>query len=1018
MADPNFYFFFPTTNLNPQGWITDFITPFIKRTNIRSDEASIFYDKILTKDAAKRLQKNFNNESLYRDFLTRRNSIKDENILSINGNFIDFIDTDITFKDSRLTKEENAKYIKFMSNIKPHQLAFLQPYMRLSYGYKKDKKDAKYTFVEFPFSQIFDEQFVLNGRQDFVRGEGCGIKNISVTNKFNYVTRVSGVITINFFFANMALLTREINASGYPTSRDQNISDGLIYGFNFLKLLANVNPSEEIIRLEYGRRVSDGFVEFVDNLDYDLKSIIEKREKKVYYMIKQEHTFDFQQNGNISLGVKFIDFPMVSMLTKNVIFFPDPTEFMGNDLFLSRAKNLRLQKEELERTIQLKEEKIEEASKAGIASEISENLKTTIEKSKTLSEINRQLVTVETQLKDNSITLFIDKIKDQGQLFSVNFNSRKDKDVFNLNTKFFLVQPTNGNFLEIFEVNQQYDLNDYASAAAKNQKASETKLKQDYEKIFRQIFNLPADQTEEESKKRFGNFMFFPLKSLITAALSFLSEDERKKIPQILLGNVYIPIGEAICSINIGDLLVERDTFQKWYYKNCLNKDTATSKYSFGAFLSDIMSSLIPEIIYRNKTDNYINNASPSEILNTSFYLNDDNISEDDKRLLYLDDNIGNLEKYGKRVTVSADFNHNIPLIYFSQKNSLSSMLPLPGAINRPGEFIFNEIDDIKRGVMHIKIGADGGMIKNVSFNAGDNPIRSVYAYEAMANNAQKSGLIFYYSLNLTMFGNNLFPYNQLICVPFKTLGLVSRENDPGISGYYSVTSTTDSLDQSLNYTTNANCNWVYAPKNDKIPEPSKVRIPDPLENKKIEDTIRPDTARINFINYINKLKGDTPSNEAVPASSASPDDSKKSNDPPVFQQQVELTSPGQSLAKGTADISQIKNLEEYKIASDIFCYEKFEDNSKCNFVFSSELEFKKQLEEITTLITELNSKTKSKLEIFSYINNKLKSIQVILDTNKSKDDIFKSNNYEKALANKNFIKAFKNYVSNEVTNN
>ena len=41
--------YFPLNNLNPQGWVSEFITPVISKTDTsRSDIANLFYDPVFT----------------------------------------------------------------------------------------------------------------------------------------------------------------------------------------------------------------------------------------------------------------------------------------------------------------------------------------------------------------------------------------------------------------------------------------------------------------------------------------------------------------------------------------------------------------------------------------------------------------------------------------------------------------------------------------------------------------------------------------------------------------------------------------------------------------------------------------------------------------------------------------------------------------------------------------------------------------------------------------------------------
>lgn len=833
----NYNIYFPTSNLNPQGWLTDFITPYTKRTNKRSDEANIFYDKKFLETSYKLLKNKFKNDAEFKDFLLRRSLIDDDKLYSLNGNFLDYVDTNSSLKYSDLQPEENEKYLRFMSRIKPSQQAFLQSYMKLQYGFKKNVNDENYTFIDFPFTQKFDIDFILNSGVNYTRAEGCGIKNISINNEFNFVTRVNSKITINYFIANMKILTREINEKGIPVTKEEN-QKNLVYGFSFLKLLENFDPAKQVIRLEYGRKVADGFINYVDNVDMSLKSIIERRERKVLYLNKIDHQFNFNQNGTITLGVTYLDLGTTAFLSTNQVMIPQSNKLtFESDRFrelLDNYSELKLKIKYTEEQLTKQQKQIDELNKE--RSQLEEYLQKSITEDPTISmkqeliSLNRAAEEILKEIRDSYATVFLDKIKEQGQLFAINFKTKRDKLKFIINTNISLVKPTDGKFLSLFEINSNYDLQKYKDGLKNFEEYKNFYQQPDslLEKIFLQICNTPGTPIKSENNKAFGNFMFFPLKALISVAYSFLEKDEKLKVPRIILGNCYLTINNKIVSINIGDLLVERDVFQQWYYQKCLSADRIN--YSFGAFITDIMSDLVPKILLSNKTD--INQTSESAILNTTFYM-DKEFDQEKKELLYFLDDRYILEEFCKKLSLSPSDKYTIPAMYFSQKNSISSNAQAPSVSNNLSDYVYNELQDIKKGIPHIKFGADGGVVKEISFNAmDDSRIRSAYAYEGLANNALRVRL-YYYGMSLTMFGNNLFPYNSFVCVPFSSLGLESAESDPGLSGYYMVRTTTDTISEDLTYQTTADCVWQFSPPDDK----TKIAINLTMEdNNKIID--------------------------------------------------------------------------------------------------------------------------------------------------------------------------------------
>lgn len=851
----NFNIYFPINNLNPQGWITDFITPYIQRSNIRSEEANIFYDKTFTKNSYNLLKQKFGSDPDFKDFIFRRESVEEDKIISLNGNFLDKIEVDSTLKDSRLTPEEYQKYLTFMSTAKPHHLAFFQSYMRLSYGFKEDPNQLDYKFIDFPFTQHYDLDYILNNKTGFNRTEGSGIKNVSVNNEFNYVTHVNNTVTIGFFFGNMDIFSRQIKENGSPADSVDINKKTYPYGFNFMKLITSFDLKKEVIRLEYGRKLGDGFLQYADQ---EIKDIIEKKERKIINLIKTNHSFDFRQDGVINLNVTYINSGAASFLSSNNIFIPcDISKIEGFETYKNLVKFYKDKKDLVAKTqedILQQTKKVQESGKSLTSEIIKQN-------TTKLSDINRELDDIRKKVRDSFPTIFVDKIKQQGRLFGINFNTDKEDVTYKTRAEIFLVKPTDGKFLTLFNIENSYNIKNYIgpdNTAANTNSKNKNDLIQ---KKFSQIFKTPGNITKNKKQKKFGYLLFFPLRALISAAYSFMCEEEKKIVPHLVLGNVAITIRNKTCSINIGDLLVEKDMFQKWYYEKCLSQDR--SEYSYGAFLSDIANDLVPKIIQRNKI---INTNSPASIVYVNYYLDSD-FTEEQKKALYIDGSEEAIRLYAKKISTNTDITHKLPLVYMTQFNSISSNVQSMEISNNINKFVFNEFEDAKKGIVHVKIGADGGFIKEVSFSADDNSkIRSAYTYESLTNSVSKV-LLYYYTLSLSMIGNNCFNDSSYICIPLLALGLESSESDPGLAGYYKVISSTDTIGQDLKYTTNANCVFSFSPVRDKITALNKTNL---SENEKIKDYL--DISINDPMKYIEELlqrDAETQNNKGIPSTPA-----------------------------------------------------------------------------------------------------------------------------------------------------
>ena len=81
--------------------------------------------------------------------------------------------------------------------------------------------------------------------------------------------------------------------------------------------------------------------------------------------------------------------------------------------------------------------------------------------------------------------------------------------------------------------------------------------------------------------------------------LYFLDDDEKDEVPHLLFGNTLMKIGGKVCSINIGDLLIETETFQKWYYEKFFKKLFLHSKQDIVPTLN-IDSDKLSKIEYKH----------------------------------------------------------------------------------------------------------------------------------------------------------------------------------------------------------------------------------------------------------------------------------------------------------------------------------------------------------------------------------------------------------------------------------
>jgi hypothetical protein len=149
-----------------------------------------------------------------------------------------------------------------------------------------------------------------------------------------------------------------------------------------------------------------------------------------------------------------------------------------------------------------------------------------------------------------------------------------------------------------------------------------------------------------------------------------------------------------------------------------------------------------------------------------------------------------------------------------------------------PKTYQGNEVDDKNKGVLHIRMGTDSGIVKEINFSKSPTP----YLREMVARregNGKGTSIKQVYNATVEMFGNNIFrPGDYIYIHPLFTFGSSGRtldlENVLGVGGYYLVTDVkTDISDMS--FKTSIKCSFQAHVEKDSKNKPAKVvRINEP----------------------------------------------------------------------------------------------------------------------------------------------------------------------------------------------
>lgn len=864
--DKSLQLFFPIApgGLNRQTFLNEVFTPQINRGNSSSNRgalATILYDDAFESGRVKGLP-----DDVYKRIISARSN-KRNKIFSIHAeHHQDFEQGFVPGKPANAALERQyQEYLKFMSNIGSEELASLTPFVKLIYRYRKKENDPWKEFV-IPFKSFSEESEysphtqVLS--QKFARGDGAGIQTVSVKRNFPALGNILSVnVDISFFFQNINILTRK--------QKVQDVDD-----FSFIKVMAFLQPKFEELVLEYGYGIS----RFTDPsiIPPKIQSQILLKEKKRFILRYKSHNFNFEQDGTVKLTTSYTTQQDQDLFNKKSDISIPKGNFEIASLAKEEATKKLLQQyreliansqkidDEL-RILKTKQQRRQQATRVAGNSQTNqsgqnfESRKRELEEKlrrqrRVLNKLNQQLAPL---MKQN----LIDRIRVNKELFKLSFfsNAEKKNDTrnFTFMTKLFLEESIKGKL-------QSTEIGKTAFSISSSEKFDQNIVFEEIkgktgdqalevlDRTMGTILNCPIGNDNRASDDSFGEIVFFSVRSLVTAAYENLEDDFKKnQAPFIGFSNIHTNAFGKRYSLNIGDILISSDEFQKWYYKNYLSQGKII--YSFGDFLNDIMTDLIPEILINNSISlfgrNNIGRIKPF------FYLT--KMTGDKKeqalfRSIYESNSKTDLKKFQnklKTVNQGATGSNLKTVVLYTTLKGVSSPTTSPyllrnlSSVNPP----FDEVKDLKFNAPHVKIGADSGLLKNISFNAQDFPgLRTALWADSLVDSAEVL-LKYRYSANVTTIGNNIFFKGGFFTIPANPLGIDKDTFDPGIVGYYAIQNVTDSISLG-NYETSIAGTWVFNPAAQKGKSGTDVT------QQNVEDLIPPTALKLSVVQYLEDL--------------------------------------------------------------------------------------------------------------------------------------------------------------------
>jgi hypothetical protein len=854
--------FFPINpgGLNRQQFLNEVLCPQIQRgTSLatRSAFARILYDDHFDLSATKGLDK-----ELYNRIIRGRANTRNK-LFSINPDHHQELEQSYGTNNkpnAHLQARHNA-YVKFMSNITVSEMAAMIPYVKLIYRYR-DKANDPWKEMVVPFKSFSSEEEFKPSKilkSKFSRGDGAGIESVSVDRKFPGTGNLLSVtVDINFFFQNINVLTRKNKVNGKDLS--------------FIKVMAFLSPKHEELILEYGYGIS----RFTDPsvIPPKMQTQILLNEKKRWILRYKGHTFGVQQDGSVKLGVSYTTQQDQNLLSKNsdIAIPKDKIEIASLDVaestksLLNTYRRLLALKSEIDdtlRNLKTKQARRRNAPKVKGAGQNKKEL-TKIKTQKKhlttkLRETNKNLNSLRTQLAPLIKHKFIETIRRNKDLFKLKFRSEASSPTkdgirnFSLKAEVLLEESKNGKLTssKIADLATSFKTDQFENNVVLEEGIEGKDEKQKLtivDNTAGTIFNVPRGTKRSGT---YGDILFFPLRALIAAAYSDLNEEYKSEVPFVGLSNIETKSMGRNYSLNIGDILVSVDLFQKWYYNNYTSKSRIT--YAFGDFLDDIMTKLVPHILQESANPLFGRNRIGT--IKPLVYLTKMTGNKKDEglfRKVYTTNNTTYLKSLMSKLKTNSELKTSKDIksvvLYTNLKNPSNPV----GSIYLKRKFKdiqppFQEDTDIKFNAPHIKIGANRGLLKDISFSAQDFPgLRTALWAQSLVESAEVL-LKYRYSAAVKTVGNNVFFKGGLFTIPANPLGISNDAFDPGIVGYYVIQGVQDSVSPGT-YETSFNGTWMYNPASQKGKSGTDVT------QQEIDYEIPPINLRLSALGYLEDL--------------------------------------------------------------------------------------------------------------------------------------------------------------------
>lgn len=278
---------------------------------------------------------------------------------------------------------------------------------------------------------------------------------------------------------------------------------------------------------------------------------------------------------------------------------------------------------------------------------------------------------------------------------------------------------------------------------------------------------------------------FVLLGNLLDSVLEILQENGAPMNHYaIALGDIVYTINGREYRINLADVPISREILLDWYNKEIF--DARKDSYTIRQFLISMMRKIIPAAMNAGCWRG--NRRFSEEIEIKAFTLPKSKYETLFKKPYSRHEFEQSLEgNQGRNFRSNMDY---IDVIFIKSQNFIAS------GLNGNAE------EDFEKGIYHIFLGSDRGIVKKVNFEKVDdaNIIASNINKSIVKNNFGEETITTFYDANVEMIGNTFFVPGQIIYINPTFMGLGNPKNryslasNLGIGGYYDILQVTSKI--------------------------------------------------------------------------------------------------------------------------------------------------------------------------------------------------------------------------------